>query len=74
VKSLLERDLIALEPERTWGTDITEIATLEYKLFLRVVLDLYSKLVIGRSMHHRQHLQMSVDSVCEIIADPARSL
>jgi putative transposase len=53
VKSLLERDT-SLEPKRKWVMDITEIATLEGKLFLCVVLDLYSKLVIGWSMHHRQ--------------------
>lgn len=54
VSNLLERNFTALEPERKWVTDITEIATLEGKLFLCVVLDLYSKLVIGWSMHHRQ--------------------
>jgi len=36
VKNLLERDFSAQEPERKWGTDITEIATLEGKLFLCV--------------------------------------
>lgn len=63
VKNLLERDFIALEPERKWVTDITEIATLEGKLFLCVVLDLYSKLVIGWSMHHRQDRQMVIRAV-----------
>lgn len=57
VKNLLERDFTAQEPERKWVTDITEIATQEGKLFLCVVLDLYSKLVIGWSMHHRQDRQ-----------------
>lgn len=47
MSNLLERDFTALEPERKWATDITEIATLEDKLFLCVMLDLYSKLVIG---------------------------
>jgi putative transposase len=44
-------------------TDITEIATLKGKLFLCVVLDLYSKLVIGWSMHHRQDRQMLIRAV-----------
>lgn len=43
VSNLLERDFTALDPERKWVTDITEIATLEGKLFLCVALDLYSK-------------------------------
>lgn len=63
VKNLLERDFSAPEPERKWATDITEIATLEGKLFLCVVLDLYSKLVIGWSMHHRQDRQMVIRAV-----------
>ena len=63
VKNLLKRDFSALEPERKWVTDITEIATLEGKLFLCVVLDLYSKLVIGWSMHHRQDRQMVIRAV-----------
>ncbi len=63
VKNLLERDFTAVEPERKWVTDITEVATLEGKLFLCVVLDLYSKLVIGWSMHHRQDRQMVIRAV-----------
>lgn len=63
MKNLLERDFTALEPERKWVTDITEVATLEGKLFLCVVLDLYSKLVIGWSMHHRQDRQMVIRAV-----------
>lgn len=63
VNNLLERNFNALEPERKWVTDITEIATLEGKLYLCVVLDLYSKLVIGWSMHHRQDRQMVIRAV-----------
>ena len=58
-----DSDFTAQEPERKWVTDITEIATLEGKLFLCVVLDLYSKLVIGWSMHHRQDRQMVIRAV-----------
>jgi putative transposase len=58
VENLLERDFTANEPETKWVTDITEIPTLEGKLHLCVVLDLFSKLVVGRSMHHRQDRHM----------------
>tara|TARA_Y100000780_G_C13612269_1_gene389019 strand:+ start:712 stop:1086 length:375 start_codon:yes stop_codon:yes gene_type:complete len=37
VENFLERDFNSLEPEHKWVTDITEIATLEGKIFLRVV-------------------------------------
>jgi len=63
VQNLLERDFNAAEPETKWVTDITEIATDEGKLFLCVVLDLYSKLVVGWSMHHRQDRQMVIRAV-----------
>ena len=63
VRNLLERDFTALEPETKWVTDITEIATDEGKLYLCVVLDLFSKLVIGWSMHHRQDRQMVIRAV-----------
>ncbi len=57
VMNRLERDFNALEPETNWVTDITELKTREGKLYLCVVLDLFSKLVIGWSMHHRQDRQ-----------------
>ena len=60
VRNHLERDFLALEPETKWVTDITEIATLEGKLWLCVVLDLYSQLIVGWSMHHRQDRQMVI--------------
>jgi putative transposase len=59
----LERDFTALEPESKCVTDITEIKTAEAKLFLCVVLDLFSKLVIGWSMHHRQDRHMIIRAV-----------
>jgi putative transposase len=46
-----------------WVTDITEIKTGEGKLFLCVVIDLYDKLVVGWSMHHRQDRQMAMRAI-----------
>jgi len=63
VTNLLERDFSANEPETKWVTDITEILTLEGKLYLCIVLDLFSKLVVGWSMHHRQDRRMVVRAV-----------
>ncbi len=63
VENLLERDFNAQEPETKWVTDITEIDTQEGKLYLCVVIDLYSKLVMGWSMHHRQDRHMVVRAV-----------
>jgi putative transposase len=63
VENLLDRNFNAFEPETKWVTDITEIPTIEGKLCLCVVLDLYSKLVMGWSMHHRQDRHMVVRAV-----------
>jgi putative transposase len=63
IENLLERDFTANEPETKWVTDITEIPTLEGKLHLCVVLDLFGKLVVGWSMHHRQDRHMVVRAV-----------
>ena len=63
IKNHLERDFTASEPDTKWVTDITEIGTQEGKLYLCVVLDLYSKLVIGWSMHHRQDRHMVMRAV-----------
>ena len=63
VRNLLERDFTALEPESKWVTDITEVKTGEGKLFLCIVLDLFSKLVLGWSMHYRQDRKMVLRAV-----------
>lgn len=64
VNNLLERNFNAPGAgAQKWVTDITEIATLEGKLYLCVVLGLYSKLVIGWSMHHRQDRRMVIQAV-----------
>jgi len=63
VANHLARDFNASEPETKWITDIIEIATLEGKLYLCAVVDLYSKLGVGWSMHHRQDRHMVLRAV-----------
>lgn len=63
IRNHLERNFSALEPDTKWVTDITEIPTQEGKLFLCVVLDLFSKLIVGWSMHHRQDRHMVIRAV-----------
>ena len=50
VRNHLERDFVANEPNTKWVTDITYLRTAECWLYLCVVLDLYSKRVVGWSM------------------------
>ena len=62
----LERDFTATTPNTKWVTDITYIRTAEHWLYLCVVLDLYSGLVVGWSMNSRQDRQLVVQAVLMI--------
>lgn len=59
----LERDFAATAPNTKWVTDITYIRTAEHWLYLCVVLDLYSGLVVGWSMSPRQDRQLVIQAV-----------
>jgi putative transposase len=48
--NLLHRDFTATEPNKKWATDITSIPTAQGWLYLAVILDLYSRAVVGWSM------------------------
>ncbi len=51
--NLLSREFSAAEPNRTWVGDITFIWTREGWLYLAVLIDLYSRIVVGWSMSER---------------------
>lgn len=50
---LLERRFTALQPDRVWAGDMTFIRTREGWLHLAVLLDLYSRKVVGWAMDQR---------------------
>ena len=55
---LIEQDFRAAAPNRKWVSDISYVWTDEGWLYLAVVMDLYSRAIVGWSMHRRmtQHL------------------
>jgi putative transposase len=59
----LDRDFTAAAPNRRWTGDITYVATDEGWLYLAVVLDLYSRRIVGWSM--RPHLRAEL--ACEAL-------
>ncbi len=59
----LEQDFTAKAPNQKWVSDITYIWTEEGWLYLAVVLDLYSRLVVGWAMGER----MTASLVCEAL-------
>ncbi len=54
VDNTLDRQFDVAAPDRAWVTDITYIRTLEGFAYLAVVIDLYSRRVVGWSMQSRQ--------------------
>lgn len=61
--NLLEQDFSADAPNRKWVSNITYVATDEGWLYLAVVLDLYSRLVVGWAMSER----MTAALVCDAL-------
>lgn len=61
--NLLEQDFSASAPNQKWVSDITYLMTSEGWLYLAVVIDLYSRAVVGWSMSTR----MTADLVCDAL-------
>ena len=60
---MLGRDFSASAPNQKWVGDITYLYTREGWLYLAVVIDLYSRAVVGWSMNSR----MTADLVCDAL-------
>jgi transposase InsO family protein len=61
--NLLEQDFSATAPNQKWVSDITYIATDEGWLYLAVVLDLHSRLVVGWAMSERMTAKLVCDAL-----------
>ena len=61
--NLLGQDFSATGPNQKWVSDITYIATDEGWLYLAVVLDLYSRLVVGWAMSERMTAKLVCDAL-----------
>jgi putative transposase len=59
----LEQDFHATAPNQKWTRDITYIWTDEGWLYLAVVMDLYSRAIVGWSMHRRMTQQLVCDAL-----------
>ncbi len=60
-KNVLNRDFTTTEPDRAWVADMTYIWTTEGWLYLAVIIDLFSRRVVGWSMadHMRTELVLT---------------
>lgn len=61
--NLLKRQFDVVEPNTVWVTDITYIRTYEGWLYLAVVLDLFSRQVVGWSMKPQMTSDLAIDAL-----------
>nr|WP_087880714.1 IS3-like element IS3 family transposase [Shigella sonnei] len=62
-ENLLEQDFYTSGPNQKWAGDITYLRTDEGWLYLAVVIDLWSRAVIGWSMSPRMTAQLACDAL-----------
>jgi putative transposase len=60
---LVGRDFRPSEPNRLWVADLTAVATWEGKLYLAVVLDCFSRRVVGWSMAEHMRSELVVEAL-----------
>ena len=63
VPNQFNRQFVTEQPNESWVTDITYIKTHEGWLYLAVVLDLFSRKVVGWSMHTRITKELVLDAL-----------
>jgi putative transposase len=66
--NLLNRDFTASAPNTKWVTDCTMIPTTEGWLYLAVVLDLYSRRVVGWAMGATENEELVTLALCMALA------
>jgi len=66
--NLLDRDFSATAPNRKWAGDITYIWTSEGWLYLAVILDLYSRRVIGWAVSNRMKRYLAIRALDMAVA------
>ena len=61
--NLLDRDFTAPAPNRKWTCDITYIWTEQGWLYLAIVMDLFSRRIVGWSMRSSLHATLVIEAV-----------
>jgi putative transposase len=63
IPNLLQRQFTATKPNRAWVTDITYIRTWQGWLYLAVVMDLFSRLIVGWAAKPAIHRELVLNAV-----------
>lgn len=66
--NILDQDFEASTPDQKWGVDISYIWTAEGWLYLAIVLDLYSRRIIGWSVSDRLKKDLALNALQRAIA------
>jgi putative transposase len=66
---LLERDFTATGPDQKWVADVTYVPTVQGWLYLAIVLDVFSRRVVGWSMDSHRKTQLVCDAVTMAVAN-----
>lgn len=61
--NLLQQNFLAHKPNEKWVSDITYVWTEEGWLYLAVVMDLYSRMVVGWAISERMTSQLVIDAL-----------
>lgn len=66
--NLLQQDFTASEPNRKWAGDITYVWTREGWVYLAVIMDLYSRRVVGWSLSNRMKQDLALRALDMAVA------
>ncbi len=61
--NLLDRNFDTARPDQVWTADITYVATGEGWLYLAIVLDLYTRQIVGWAMRERMTKDLVIDAL-----------
>lgn len=68
----MNQDFTAEGPDQKWVTDVPYVPTAEGWLYLAVVLDLYSRRIVGWAMSDSLHRQLVINAVQMALAAVTR--
>ena len=63
IPNLLQRQFTVTRPNKAWVTDITYVRTWQGWLYLAVVMDLFSRRIVGRSAGPTIHSALALNAV-----------
>ena len=66
--NFLDQDFSCEQPDQKWGVDISYVWTLEGWLYLAIVLDFYSRRIVGWAVSNRLKKDLALDALRRAIA------